>query len=87
MKKKRIEILKSIFYKKDRHIILIEKKTFEKWNLRAKIFSLASIAENGKREMAKSVRFKKKKINKNNRTKSEYKKDNNKNNKEEDEII
>lgn len=87
LKKKRIEILKSIFYKKDRHIILIEKKTFEKWNLRAKIFSLASIAENGKREMAKSVRFKKKKINKNNRTKSEYKKDNNKNNKEEDEII
>ena len=82
LEKKRIEILKSIFYKKDRQIALVEKKTFEKWNLRAKIFSLASITKNDKRELAKSVRFKKKKISKNNRTKSEYKRDNN-NDKEE----
>ena len=85
LEEKRIEILKSIFHKKDRQITLVKRKTFEKWNLRAKIFSLASINKNDKREMAKSVRFKKKKISKNNRTKSEYKRDNN--NQEEDETI
>jgi len=84
LEKKRIEILKSIFYKKDRQITLIQRKTFEKWNLRAKLFSLADITKSGKREIAKSVRFKKKKITKNNRTKSEYKRDNNNNNKEEE---
>jgi hypothetical protein len=87
LEKKRIEILKSIFHKKDRQITFVKRKTFEKWNLRAKIFSLVSITKNDKREMAKSVRFKKKKISKNNRTKTEYKRDNNNNNQEEDETF
>ena len=87
LEKKRIEILKSIFHKKDRQITLVKRKTFEKWNLRAKFFSLISITKNGKRELAKSVRFKKKKISKNDRTKSEYKRDNRNNDKDENETI
>jgi len=60
LEQKRINSLKIIFFKKDRHITLIKRKTFEKWNLRAKIMSLDSIKKNRKNKMGKSVRFKKK---------------------------
>ena len=52
--------MKVIFFKKDRQITLVKRKTFEKWNLRAKIMSLDSIKKKQKNSMAKSVRFKKK---------------------------
>ena len=40
----RIEKLKVLFYKLDRHNMLTKKKIFEKWNLRAKILSLTKIS-------------------------------------------
>lgn len=60
LEQKRISALKVIFFKKDRQITLVKRKTFEKWNLRAKIMSLDSIKKKQKNSMAKSVRFKKK---------------------------
>ena len=40
LNQKRINKLKSIFYKKDRKIIIFKKNNLQKWNLRAKIISL-----------------------------------------------
>jgi hypothetical protein len=58
---KRSSALKIIIFKKDRHITIIKKKTIEKWNLRAKLMSLAGIKKGKKRDLAKSMRIKKKK--------------------------
>ena len=58
---KRISALKIIFFKKDRNITIIKKKTIEKWNLRAKIMSLQGLKKGKKRDLAKSMRVKKKK--------------------------
>ena len=41
--KKRIELLNTLFYKLDRQNMIVKKKIFEKWNLRAKILSLTKI--------------------------------------------
>ena len=60
LEQKIIKSLKIIFYKKDRHITLIQRQTIEKWNLRAKIMSLDCMKKNQKFNMAKSIRFKKK---------------------------
>jgi len=59
---KRISALKIIFFKKDRNITIIKKKTIEKWNLRAKLMSLESLKKGKKRDLAKSTRIKKKKL-------------------------
>ena len=58
---KRISALKIVIFKKDRNITIIKKKTVEKWNLRAKILSLEGFKKNKKKDMAKSMRIKKKK--------------------------
>lgn len=60
LEQKRISSLKVIFFKKDRQITLVKRKTIEKWNLRAKIMSLDTLKKNQKRSMAKSIRVKKK---------------------------
>ena len=73
LQKKRIEAMKSIFYKTDRQITLIKRKIIEKWNLRAKIMSLSKISseinlrksEKKKKKLKKSCRVKKEKENKN----------------------
>jgi hypothetical protein len=58
---KRISALKIVIFKKDRNITIIKKKTIEKWNLRAKILSLEGFKKNKKKDLAKSMRIKKKK--------------------------
>ena len=58
---KRISALKIVIFKKDRNITIIKKKTIEKWNLRAKLLSLAGFKKNKKKDLAKSMRIKKKK--------------------------
>ena len=55
---KRQKLLNIIFYRKDRQLTIVKRKTIEKWNLRAKIFSLDGIRE---KYISKSVRLKKKK--------------------------
>ena len=55
---KRQKLLNIIFYRKDRQLTIVKRKTLEKWNLRAKIFSLDGIRE---KYISKSVRLKKKK--------------------------
>ena len=67
--KKKIRKIRIIFYKKERQIIIIKKKTIEKWNLRAKILSLDEFK---KKDLAKSVRFKKKKLTRSRRAKTDY---------------
>ena len=66
---KKIRKIRIIFYKKERQIIIIKKKTIEKWNLRAKILSLDEFK---KKDLAKSVRFKKKKLTRSRRAKTDY---------------
>ena len=60
LKQQRISALQNIFYKTDRQYTIIKKKTIEKWNLRAKILSLAKISKNDlKRSERKKKRLKK----------------------------
>ena len=53
--------LKNIFYKTDREYMVIKKKAFEKWNLRAKILSLALLPHNISKNKIKKKKIKKKK--------------------------
>jgi len=73
LEKKRIEALKSIFYKTDRQITLIKRKIIEKWNLRAKIMSISKISS--KINLRKSETKKKKKLKKSCRVKKEKEKE------------
>jgi len=70
LEQKRIEALKIIIFKKDRQIAIVKRKTLEKWNLRAKIFSIEGIRS---REVFRSVRFKKRKFTKSIRSKTQGK--------------
>ena len=72
LRQKKIEALKNIFYKTDRQYIIIKKKIFEKWNLRAKILSLSTIKNN----LHKSDVKKKKKLKKSTKSKKVNKQDN-----------
>ena len=72
LRKKKIELLKNIFYKTDRQYAIIKKKVIEKWNLRAKILSLSTIKTNLKKSDAK----KKKKLKKSTKSKKENKNEN-----------
>ena len=73
LRKKRIELLKNIFYKTDRQYAIIKRKVIETWNLRAKILSLSTI----KNSLKKSDAKKKKKLKKSTKSKKENKNDNN----------
>jgi hypothetical protein len=61
LNQKKISALKNIFYKTDRQYMVIKKKTFEKWNLRAKILSLALLPHNISKNKIKKKKIKKKK--------------------------
>ena len=65
LKKKRKDALLKVFYKLDRQYMVIKKKVFENWNLRAKILSLSKISKDDlkksqrKKKLKKSTRKKK----------------------------
>ena len=61
LNQEKISALKNIFYKTDRQYMVIKKKTFEKWNLRAKILSLALLPHNISKNKIKKKKIKKKK--------------------------
>ena len=77
LQKRRMDALKTVFYKTDRQYTLIKRKTIEKWNLRAKILSLSKFTTS---ELKKSETKKKKKLKKSCRTKKEKNIDNEINN-------